>query len=138
MNLLGRTKIVPSIVPTAGAAQACTEVAIDCAGFDRVCHIIVLGAAGAAGSVFDYKVQEDSAAAMNVDATDIAGAVLVQVANTGADKVYAIDVPVNPAKPYQKAVAVVGTNTFANGAVAILYNGSGTYPKIAATQAIII
>ena len=135
MNLLGRTKIVPSIVPTAGAIGTATATVIDCAGFDRVCHVIAIGAAGGA-STFDYKVQESAASGGTY--SDVADADLTQVAATGASKVYAIDVPVNSAKPYQKAVASVGTATFANAAVAVLYEGSGTYPKTAATEAIII
>ena len=136
MSLLGYCKIVPSIVPTAGDIGACTAAEIDCTGFDRVCHVIVLGAA-AAGGKFDYKIQEAAATGMSA-AADITDADITQVVAAGASKVYAIDVPVNPAKPYQIADASVGTATFANGAVAILYNGSGTYPKIAATEAIII
>lgn len=137
MNLLGRCKIVNSLVPQAGTAGALTEIAVDCTGFDRACHIIHLGAAAGA-STFNYKVQEDSASAMNVAAADITGAALTEVAAAGASKVYAIDVPVNPAKPYQKAVAVVGVADFACSAVAILYEGSGTFPKTAATEAVIV
>ena len=136
MSLLGYCKIVPSIVPTAGSVAACTATEIDCTGFDRVCHVIVLGAADSGGT-FDYKIQEDAATGMS-SAADITDAEITQVAGAGASKVYAIDVPVNPAKPYQKAAASVGTATFANGAVAILYKGSGTFPKTAATEAIIL
>lgn len=136
--LLQNCKIVPSIVPTAGAATGCTETEIDCTGFDRVCHIIILGAAGATGSTFDYKVQEAAATGMS-NAADITGAALTQVTGTaGGSKIYAIDVRVNPDKPFQQAVGVVGTNTFANGAVAVLYEGSGQYPKTAATEAVIV
>jgi hypothetical protein len=136
MNLLGRTKIVPSIVPTVGAAEGCTETEINCTGFDRVCHIIVLGAA-ATGATFNYKVQEAAATGMS-GAADITGAVITEVADTGGSKVYAIDCRVNPAKPFQKAVGVVATDTFANAAVAVLYEGSGAYPKTAATEAVIV
>ncbi len=135
MNLLGRTKIVNSIVPTAGSTGTAAAVAIDCTGFDRVCHVITIGAAGGA-STFDYRVQESATTGGSY--TDITGAALTQVAAGGASKVYAIDVPVNAAKPFQKAVATVGTATFANAAVAVLYEGSGTYPKTAAIQAIIV
>ena len=137
MSLLGYCKIVPSIVPTAGSVAACTAAEIDCTGFDRVCHIIALGASGGAGSTFDYQVQDAAATGMS-GAANISGAALTQVLAAGADKVFAIDIPVNPARPFQKAVAAVGTATQANGAIAILYNGSGTYPKIAATQAVIL
>jgi len=136
MNLLGRMKIVQSVAPvTSNTALTATE--IDCTGFDRVCHIINVGAM-TAGGTFDYKVQEDSATGM-ATAADITGAALTQVlAATGANKVYAIDIPVNPAKPFQKAVAACGTANVTVGAIAILYEGSGTFPKTAATQAVIL
>ena len=136
MNLLGRTKIVQSVAPVT-SDEALTATEINCAGFDRVCHIINVGAMTANGT-FDYKVQEDSATGM-ASATDVTGAKLTQIkAATGASKVYAIDMPVNPAKPFQKAVAVCGTANVTVGAIAILYEGSGTFPKTAATQAIIL
>ena len=136
MNLLGRMKIVQSVAPVT-SNTALTETEIDCTGFDRVCHIINVGAMTATGT-FDYKVQEDSATGM-ATAADITGAALTQVvAATGANKVYAIDIPVNPAKPFQKAVAVCGTADVTVGAIAVLYEGSGTFPKTAATEAIIL
>jgi hypothetical protein len=136
MNLLGRTKIVQSVAPvTSDGALTATE--INCAGFDRVCHIINVGAMTANGT-FDYKVQEDSATGMS-SATDVTGAALVQVlAAAGGKKVYAIDMPVNPAKPFQIAVAACGVANVTVGAIAVLYEGSGTFPKTAATQAIIL
>ena len=136
MNLLGRMKIVQSVAPVS-SDTALTETEIDCTGFDRICHIINVGAMTANGT-FDYKVQEDSATGM-ATAADITGAALTQVkAATGASKVYAIDIPVNPAKPFQKAVAACGTANVTVGAIAVLYEGSGTFPKTAATQAIIL
>ena len=136
MNLLGRTKIVQSVAPVTSNTDL-TETEIDCRGFDRVCHIINIGAMTATGT-FDYKVQEDSATGM-ATAADVTGAALTQVlAATGASKVYAIDMPVNPAKPFQKAVAACGTANVTVGAIAVLYEGSGTYPKTAATEAVIL
>lgn len=136
MNLLGRMKIVQSVAPVT-SNTALTETEIDCTGFDRVCHIINVGAMTASGT-FDYKVQEDSATGM-ANAADVTGAALTQVtASSGANKVYAIDLPVNPAKPFQKAVAACGTANVTVGAIAVLYEGSGTFPKTAATQAVIL
>lgn len=136
MSLLGYCKIVQSVAPVS-SDKALTETEINCTGFDRVCHIINVGAMAATGT-FDYQVQEAAATGM-ASAADITGAALTQVlAATGASKVYAIDVPVNPAKPYQQAVAACGTAASVVGAIAILYNGSGTYPKTAATEAIIL
>ena len=136
MNLLGRMKIVQSVAPvTSNTALTATE--IDCTGFDRICHIINVGAMTANGT-FDYKVQEDSATGM-ATAADVTGAKLTQIkAATGASKVYAIDMPVNPAKPFQKAVAACGTANVTVGAIAVLYEGSGTFPKDAAEEAIIL
>ena len=136
MNLLGRCKIVNSIVPVS-SNTALTETEIDCTGFDRVCHIITVGAM-ATGATLDYKVQEAAATGMG-SAADISGAALTQIAAaTGASKVYAIDIPVNPAKPFQKAVGAAATDVVVSGAIAILYEGSGTFPKTAATEAIIL
>ena len=135
MNLLGRTKIVHSILPVVSNA-ALTEAVIDCTGFDRVCHIIAVGEI-ATGGKLDYKVTE-SAASNGDNATDVTGAALTQITDTGGSKIYAIDVPVNPAKPYQIAVGVAATANVAVSAVAILYEGSGTFPKTAATEAIIL
>lgn len=137
MNLLGRCKIVPAVVPTAGAATGMTEAEIDCTGFDRICYVIGTGAA-ATGATIDFKVQDAAATGM-ANAADVDGAALTQVeAATGADAVYAIDMRINPARLFHKPVGVVGTDTFANFAFAILYEGSGTYPKTAATQAVIV
>jgi hypothetical protein len=136
MNLLGNCKIVPAIVPTAGAVEAIAATAVDCTGFDRVCYILATGAA-ATGATLTLKVQEAAVVAMT-SAADISGAALTNLAAaTGASKVYGIDCRVNPAKPFQILVGDVGSDTFANGACAILYEGSGLFPKTAATQAII-
>ena len=136
MNLLGRCKIVNSYVPVSSSG-ALTEIEIDCTGFDRVCHVIHVGAM-ASGSTLDYKVQEAAATGMS-GAADVTGAALTQITHTaGGSKVYAIDMPVNPAKPYQKAVAAAAVDAVVSGAIAILYEGSGTFPKTAATQAIIL
>ena len=134
MNLLGRTKIVQSYAPvTSNTTITTTE--IDCRGFDRVCHIINVGAIVSGGKL-DYKVQE--AAASNGTFGDIEDAELTQVEYAGRSNVYAIDIPVNPLKPFQKAVATAATQNVTSGAVAVLYEGSVTYPKTAAKEAIIL
>jgi hypothetical protein len=135
MNLLGRTKIVQSYAPvTSNTTITTTE--IDCRGFDRVCHIINVGAIVSGGKL-DYKVQEAAATGMS-NASDVTGAALTQILVAGKEKVYAIDIPVNPLKPFQKAVATAATQNVTSGAVAVLYEGSGTYPKDAAKEAIIL
>ena len=134
MNLLGRTKIVQSYAPVTSDTTI-TTTEIDCRGFDRVCHIINVGAIVSGGKL-DYKVQE--AAASNGTFGDIEDAELTQVEYAGSSNVYAIDIPVNPLKPFQKAVATAATQNVTSGAVAVLYEGSGTFPKVAAKEAIIL
>jgi len=135
MNLLGRTKIVQSVAPVTSNTEL-TETEIDCTGFDRVCHVINVGTMAATGKL-DYKVQEAAATGMS-NASDVTGAALTQILVAGKEKVYAIDIPVNPLKPFQKAVATAATQNVTSGAVAVLYEGSGTYPKDAAKEAIIL
>jgi hypothetical protein len=135
MNLLGRTKIVTSILPVVSQA-ALTETVIDCTGFDRVCHIIHVGAI-ASGGTLEYSVTE-SAKSDGSSGSAITGAALTKVLQAGKENVYAIDIPVNPAKPYQLAVGVAAGADVAVGAVAVLYEGSGTFPKVAAKEAIIL
>lgn len=135
MNLLGRTKIVTSILPVVSQA-ALTATAIDCTGFDRVCHIINVGAI-ASGGTLEYSVTE-SAKSDGSSASAITGAALTKVLQAGKENVYAIDIPVNPAKPYQLAVGVAAVANVNVGAVAVLYEGSGTFPKVAAKEAIIL
>jgi hypothetical protein len=87
---------------------------------------LVQTGAAATGATIDFKIQ--SATATGGTFADVASAALTQVlAATGASKVFAIDMPVNPAKPFMIPVGVVGTDTFANSAVAILYRGTA-YP----------
>lgn len=134
MNLLGRCKIAPAVVPTAGSVANLTPVEVDGRGFDRAMFIFALGAA-ASGGTFDAKIQNSATAGGTL--ADMTDAALTQVVEAGASKVYAIDVRIDPARPYMKVTGAVGTATFANGAVAVLYEGSGTFPKTAAAEAVI-
>ena len=135
MSLLGYCKIVTSILPVVHNAGL-TETVIDCTGFDRVCHIIHVGEI-ANGGTLEYSVTE-SAKSDGSSGSAITGAALTKVVEAGKENVYAIDIPVNPAKPYQLAVGVAATANVAVSAVAVLYEGSGTFPKTAATEAIIL
>ena len=135
MSLLGYCKIVTSILPVVHNAGL-TETVIDCTGFDRVCHIIHVGEI-ANGGTLEYSVTE-SAKSDGSSGSAITGAALTKVLEAGKENVYAIDIPVNPAKPYQLAVGVAANANVNVGAVAVLYEGSGTFPKVAAKEAIIL
>lgn len=124
-RLPDKIKVVTTVVPTVGAIAGMTETEVNGTGYSRVMWLLHTGAAAANGTI-DFKIQ--SATATGGSFTDVAGAVLTQIlAASGASKVYAIDMPVDPAKPFMIPVGVVGTATFANSAVAILYRGTD-YP----------
>lgn len=124
-RLPDKIKIVKTVVPTAGAAAGMTETEVDGSGYSRIAWVVMTGAA-ATGATIDFKIQ--SATSTGGSFADVSGAALTQVlAASGASKIYVIDMPVNPAKPFMIPVGVVGTDTFANSAMAILYRGV-SYP----------
>ena len=134
--LLQNCKVVPAVVPTVGAVANLTPVEVDGRGFSRALFIFGTGAA-AAGAKYNAKIQK--AATSGGALADCTGAALTEVlAATGASKALAIDVTIDTAKPFMKITGAVSVDTFANGAVCILYNGSGSYPKSdAATEAVL-
>ncbi len=124
-RLADKIKIVKTVVPTAGAAAGMTETEVNGTGYSRVMWVLFTGAA-ATGATIDFKIQ--SATSTGGSFADVTDAALTQIlAASGASKIYAIDMPVNPARPFMIPVGVVGTDTFANSAIAILYRGTN-YP----------
>lgn len=116
-----KSKIVLAVAPSAGAVATYTPIVVDGTGYDRVKFIIATGAA-AAGATISFKVQSSATSGGSyADVTDAASAGLTKAANENKIQVY--DFPVNPAKPFMKAVGAVGTDTFANCIIAELYNG---------------
>ncbi len=124
--------IVPAVVPTAGAVGSLTATEVNATGWDRACFIIATGAAGV-NATLDAKVQESATSggtfADHSPATDIQ-----LTAATGANKVAAIDLRVNPAKPFLKIVGSVGTTTFANSVICVLYKGTHWNPPTRAAS----
>lgn len=130
------TKVVPSIVPTIGTAGAQTNIAIDGSGYDRVRHIITIGAITSSGTI-TCKVTESAGSTGSY--ADVTSAALATIADTGGSSIYTIDCPISGTKPFQKLVLTTVTQAGANSACAELYNGSRTNPNSApATQAIIV
>ena len=131
-------KIVSCAIPTAGAATGITFTEVDCTGYDRALYILHTGAA-ASGATIAFKVEEAAATGMGTpsDITSAASAGLTAAAN--ASKVHTYDIPVNPAKPFQMGVGTVGTDTFANSCIVLLYKGA-RYPVDTAygTQAVVV
>ncbi len=117
-----KSKIVLAVAPSAGAVATYTPIEVDGTGFDRVKWIIATGAAGAGASTISFKVQSSATTGGTfADVSGAASAGLTKAAN--ASKIQVYDMPVDPAKPFMKAVGAVGTDTFANCIIAELYNG---------------
>jgi len=116
-----KSKLVLAVVPSAGAVATYTPIVVDGTGYDRVKFIIATGAA-AAGATISFKVQSSATnGGSYADVSGAASAGLTAAAN--ASKIQVYDIPVDPAKPFMKAVGAVGTDTFANCIIAELYNG---------------
>jgi hypothetical protein len=125
-QFLSNVKVVPAVEAWDGAIGNITPVEVDGRGFDRAAYLIQLGTAGAGGKL-NAKIQE--AATAGGALTDITGAALAEVTKAAGDgKVEVIDVPINPAKPYQKVTGATAAGAFPNAVVCVLYRGSGTFP----------
>jgi len=117
-----KSKIVLAVAPSAGSVATYTPIVVDGTGFDRVKFIIATGAAGAGNSTMSFKVQSSATSGGSyADVSGAASAGLTKAANASTIQVY--DIPVDPAKPFMKAVGAVGTDTLANCIIAELYNG---------------
>lgn len=124
-QLVDKVKVVNAVVPTAGSIGAATATVVDgSAGYDRVMFILSTGAAGT-GATMSYKIQ--SSATSGGTYADVTSAALTALDDTGGSKQYIIDMPVSAAKPYFKVVSTIGTGTFANSSIAVLYRGD-SYP----------
>lgn len=124
-NLLRLVEPQSAIVPGTKSTGAITSVAVDAQGFDRVLHVIELGAFGASAS-FDAEITESASAAGTYTLITSSGMVAATAAK--ANKVILIDVPANSAKPFQKIRSTATTQTVGVSAVALCYGGSGTKP----------
>ena len=124
-NLLRLVEPQSAIVPGTKSTGAITSVAVDAQGFDRVLHLIELGAFGASAG-FDAEITESASAAGTY--TLIASSGMVAATAAKANKVILIDVPVNSAKPFQKIRSTATTQTVGVSAAALCYGGSGTKP----------
>ena len=117
-----KSKIVLAVAPSAGSVATYTPIVVDGTGFDRVKFVIATGAAGAGNSTMSFKVQSSATSGGSyADVSGAASAGLTKAANASTIQVY--DFPVDPAKPFMKAVGAVGTDTLANCIIAELYNG---------------
>jgi hypothetical protein len=97
----------------------------DMQGWDGILFILNLGVTD--GTV-DMKVQGDDNSSFS-SATDITGAASTQIAATGDNKLYCIDV-YRPTERYIRAVVTTGAGAVADeaGVISIRYRGTGRRP----------
>lgn len=114
------------IAPIASAASTATNGAgVDMQGWRGVLGILTLGATD--GTV-DMKAQRDDNSSFS-SAADITGASITQVAGTGDNKLYMLDVYA-PSERYVRFVVTTGAGATADqlGVVAVRYRGTGRFP----------
>ena len=139
-----KIKVLLAMVPTIGIVGAQTTVEVDGRGYERALWMLTTGVATSTAKL-DFKIRNAVATGMGSDA-DQAGAVLTQVPDTGGSKVYTIDAPVDPARPFMKPTCTTTTAAMVCGAICILYKGyggsgaAGIYPVATtyATQAVVV
>lgn len=114
------------IAPIASAASTATNGnGVDMQGWAGVLFVLNLGATD--GTV-DMKAQRDDNSSFS-SATDITGAAITQVAGTGDNKLYMLDV-YRPSERYVRAVVTTGAGATADqlGVTATRYRGTGRFP----------
>jgi hypothetical protein len=111
-----------SVVPGTKSTGAITATAVNASGgFDRVLHVIQLGAF-ATSAQFDAEIVESATSGGTY--TMITSSGMTAVTAAAANKIVLIDVPVNNAKPFQKVRSTATTQTVGVSVVAIRYNGT--------------
>jgi hypothetical protein len=137
-RLADKIKVVQAAVPAVVGVGAVTPVEVVGTGYDRALYIVYTGATGAGASTMSFKIQD--AAPSGGALADLPNAVSAGLTKAAhANKVEVYDVPVNPARPFQKVTAAVGTDTWAVAVICVLYKGKN-YPVAAsyAAEAVVI
>ncbi len=123
-RLVDKIKTVMAVVPVSVGVGAVTPVEVDGRGYDRCLWTVICGAGGAGASTLSFKIQDAATTGGALaDLTDAASAGMTKAAH--ASKIaFQLDAPINPARPYMKVTAAVGTDTLVVGAIAQLYKAN--------------
>lgn len=124
-NLSSGSKMVLALEPASSGIATRTGLAVDGTGFSRVMWFFLAGTNQATGTQ-DVTITSSATSGGTYAAVD--GAVIPQITTANDVAIYAIDMPVNAAKPFMKLSDVVGTAAGIGGAMALLYNGTGQRP----------
>jgi hypothetical protein len=113
------------------ASSAANGNGVDMSGWNGVCFVLLLGAVD---GTQDMKAQSDDNSGFS-SATDITSAAITQVAGTGDDKIYVLDVW-RPSERYVRAVVTNGAGATADfqGVLAIRYHRNGVLPPTQAAN----
>ena len=116
-----------TLAPLSYAAGGVTEEVLDCSGASRALHIINLG-------TMEHNVATTVTASIWESATSggtysLISGTLTTMATTGTGEAYAIDVPVNKDKVYQKCISTANDGWCVFATVGLAYAGSGSFPK---------
>lgn len=133
-QIADKVSIVMAVIPTVGTPGTMASTAVDGTAAGRCSFLLTTGAASATGTL-DMKIQ--SSATSGGSYADVTSAAIVQiVAASCANKQYMIDIAVDSAKPFMKAVVVTGTAAIVNSVVAMLYRFVNPPATTYATQLI--
>ncbi len=127
VSITSVTKITQAISPLSNAAGAVAGTSIDARGFDRVCFVMEIGTMANAGATMVYAVDQNDTS--GTSGAQISGTLSTIAATSGASESYPVDVAVDPDTPFLTLKSTAGTGWVEVGGTAILYNGSGLYPK---------
>lgn len=136
-NRAAEDKTLLAIAPSIGSVGTMTAIAMEWTGYSRVEYVVALGVATTNG-VIDVKVQDCDTSGGSY--TDVSPAcALTQVTKAAGDsKTEKLECKVNPARPFHKISAVVGTAAFPNAVVGIGFGGSGIRPGTQDAQNVIV
>ena len=122
-ELFAYVKPAIAILPVSKSGAAIAATAVDARGYGRVAFLLEVGAMGTGAGL--SCAATESATSGGTYAQQSTTAALTNIATTGASKIYAIDVPINSSKPYQKLYGTAGTAAILHGAIALLYGRNG-------------
>jgi len=96
-NLTSYVKVAQSMLPLSVASGGATEIAVDGTGFDRVCHVLIVGAMAATA---DIQTSIWESAATGGTYTVVAGTIST-IAFAGSEASYELEAPISTAKLFQ-------------------------------------
>lgn len=131
--------LITQAVAPVSASSVTTTVAVDMQGWEGVLFILNVGVMTSGGTI-NAKVQSGTTA---TPTTDISGAALSAIADTGGSKIYAVDVKVQTmlaaqsTHRYMRFLVTPATQASVVAATAIRYRKNGALPPTTAFTEIV-